>query len=184
MSIAIFGSKSFSVSSHKVLTFNELTFSGQLQVDTQEVDKEKPSTYIKGPGLEKLSFMVQLEASLGVDVRAEMDSWRSIRDAGQPQVFSIGGKPLSGNKWLLTSVEITDTVIDGAGRFSSAKLSLTFEEYVRPGKKEAAKGTSGTSSTKNNKSIEYYQERDKQDKKRTNPNANRAVLKQIKFLNG
>lgn len=175
MSIAVFGTKTFSVSSSKVITFDDLSLSGELQVDTQEVDKQKPSTYIKGPGLEKISFIVSLKASLGVDVRAEIDSWRAIRDAGIPQVFSIGGKPISKNKWLLISAEVSEASINAAGQFVSAKLNLSFEEFVRFGKKEDQKSGGGAakSKTKSPKSIDYYRDRD--SKKRSNPNANKAV---------
>ncbi len=192
MQVAAFGKKVFSVSSTRVYTPTDISFSGELQTDTQEVDKAKPSTYIKGPGLETMSFTLSLDSGLGVNVRDEIDYWRRVRDSGKPDVFLIGGRPVSNYRWLLTSVEPSEIVIVGAGKYLKAKLSLKFEEYVRPGQKDASKTTSASSKAKAVKSSNTkpsfnptnskYDKESKTEKKRSNPNVDKSTAKLVKYL--
>ena len=58
--IGSFANKVFKVSSNHLYTFDEFTMSGELKVDEQEVDNSKPSSYIKGPGLDKVSLNILL----------------------------------------------------------------------------------------------------------------------------
>lgn len=142
MPIATYQGKTFSVSSGKVYTLDGLEWSGSINSEAQDKLKSKSSTYIKGLGLETMSFDVQLRADLKIDVRKEIEAWEAIRDKCSPAYFVLGTKPLSKNKWLLKSVSISDTRIDNKGRVYAASLNLSFEEYVRAGvaPKETAAG--------------------------------------------
>lgn len=62
--LAAFGDKTFEVSSRIVYTFTDLSTSGKLRTETKDVDGKKPTTTIKGPGLEELSFNVLLDSRL------------------------------------------------------------------------------------------------------------------------
>lgn len=139
MNIAAFGSKIFSVSSKKIMTFDGLTFSGELQTETQDVAGKKPSTYIKGDGLMPVSMEINLRRELGVNVGAEIEEWQKIRAAAVPQFLSIGGKPICLNRLLLKSVNVADTDFDHKGKYTQAKVTLNFEEYVRSGSAAATK---------------------------------------------
>ena len=149
MSIAVFKNKTFKVSSKGVYTLNGLTWGGEIQAEAQDKLNSKPSTYIKGNGLKNMSFEIPLKRSLNNNVRKEIEDWEAIRDSLQSAIFMLGVKPLGANKWLLKSVNVSDTSIDNKGNLIEANLKLDFEEFVRPGSAEA----STTSSTTSKKAV-------------------------------
>lgn len=135
MPIASFGKKVFQVSSRKVDTIGSLVWSGAIDSEAQEKLQNKPSTYIKGLGLTQMSFEIPLKTEFGHNIRAEIESWENMRDRRNPELFFLGNKPLGKNKWLLKSVVVSETVINGKGDLISAKIKIELEEYVRAGSK-------------------------------------------------
>lgn len=177
MPIAAFGYKTFQVSASKVYTFSDFTFSSTLETEAQEVEGKKPSTYIKGPGLGTISFKIVADSSLGVDPEYEIKDWMAIKDLSQAFPFSIGGNPLSENKWLLKSVNVSNTLINGGGKIIRAIIDLAFEEFVRSGSpppKDKKKGA-GLESKVNNVDFLLAPEFEKPEQKRENPNAQAAT---------
>ncbi len=150
--IGSFANKVFKVSSNHLYTFDEFTMSGELKVDEQEVDGSKPSTYIKGSGLDKVSLNILLIKQKNIDVRNEIQDWFKIRDSKTPHHLIIGNKNLSTYKFLLTNVDTSDTKIGHNGEFLKSTLKLQFSEYVRAGKKEnnSTSTNSSSSSSKSN----------------------------------
>ncbi len=110
MSIGSFNSKTFEVTQDKIYTFDDYTRDISLNIEDQEVDGSKPSTYIKGITLEQVSFNVKLIQSNSIDVKTEIDDWKNICEDGVPYMLFIGDKPVSNNKFLLTSVSLTDNI--------------------------------------------------------------------------
>lgn len=148
MQIASFRGKVFKVSMNNIYTLNGMTWSGSLDVEAQEKIGDKPSSYIKGSNLNTLSFEIPLRADFGHNVRAEIETWESIKESRTPDIFILGQKPIGKNKWLLKSVTAENMDIDNAGNILKATLKLEFEEYVRAGKKQAdttKQGAYGTS---------------------------------------
>ncbi|WP_068783207.1 phage tail protein [Paenibacillus phocaensis] len=139
MPIATFKNKIFAVSASKIYTLTGMEWSGALDTEAQEKLKSKPSTYIKGQTLGTMSFEIPLIAGKYIDVRAQIEDWEKIRDKATPDYFILGKKPLGKYKWLLKSVAVSDTQIDGKGNILRAKLKLEFEEYVRAGSAQASK---------------------------------------------
>lgn len=146
MVIAAFGDKIFSVSSNKIKTFDGLAYSAELQTEAQDVAGKKPSTYIKGDGLMPVALELDLRVEFGINVRAEIEEWQKVRSSATPRFFTIGGTPLSANRFLLKGVSVSDIKIDGRGGYRSAKVALSFEEYVRAGSAEASKKSKSKSS--------------------------------------
>jgi hypothetical protein len=139
--IAQFGNKTFNVSGNNIYTFDGFTKSSSVSTESQEVSGGKPSTHIKGDNLDTLGFNISLNNRFGIDVRAEIEEWEKIKNSHQAQMFILGGKSISKNKYMLKSVDILETVIDNKGNMRSAKLTLSFEEYVR----QASGSGTGTS---------------------------------------
>lgn len=170
MQVAVFGSKIFSTSLSRIYPLDGLSISGSINKETQDRQGQKPTTYIKGLGLEAISVSIPLVAQKTVNVRSELDSWRKIRDARIPYYFIIAGKPLVSNKMLLESVDTSDVILDQNGNFIKATMQLKFEEYVV---------LSHSSSSKSNavkpKAV-------KSSKKRTNNNYLNAVSSGGKLL--
>ncbi len=141
MQVGKFGTKLFTVSSSKILTFSDLEISSSLSTSAGEVKGKKPTTTIKAPGLLKVPLTLDLHAGLGVGVQAEMDSWFAVLNAGKPYPLIICGRAVSVNSFLLDSCKASDLEIAPIGRkplLTRAKLSLNFTEYLPPGVQAAA----------------------------------------------
>lgn len=185
MPIASFFKKTFSVSASKIYALDALEWSGSLETEAQEKVKSKPSTYIKGQSLNTMSFEIPLRAGPLINVRSQIEQWEEIRDKMVPDYFILGTKPLGKNKWLLKSVTASDLLIDNTGFILSAKLALSFEEYVRAGtaktatsSKASAKSSKAKASTNTKQSVDILPASyiDKTDNKRSNNNAASARL--------
>lgn len=181
--IGSFANKVFKVSSNYLYTFDEFTMNGELKIDEQEVDGNKPSTYIKGSGLDKVSFNLMLIKQKSIDVRAEIKDWFKIRDDKTPHNLIIGNSNLSSYKFLLTNVDVSDVKIGAGGKFLKAKVQLQFSEYVRAGKKDDKSSESPGKSTSNkstsssstkSKSNAGTSKSSKSTKKRKNSNASKS----------
>lgn len=183
--IGSFANKVFKVSSNHLYTFDEFTMNSELKIDEQEVDGSKPSTYIKGPGLDKVSLNISLIKQKNIDVRSEIDEWKKIKDSKVPYHLIIGNRNLATYKFLLTNVDVSETKIGVSGDYLKAKVQLQFSEYVRAGKKEENTTTSSSSnnttksSTKSTskKSTAGTTKSSKKSKKRKNKNASKSKSK-------
>ncbi len=131
--IATFGGKVFTVSHTKIYTFKDLKYGAKLETEKTDVQGAKPSTTIKGQGLDSLSCVVILSGDLGVNPRQEIDDFRRILAAAKPDFFVLGGRPLGDNRWLLVDLQAPFEDINNAGQVGRSELTLTFEEYVRQG---------------------------------------------------
>jgi len=158
LAIATWGSKSFEVSRKKVYTPGEITQSEAISVEEQEIEGKKPATYIKGLGLRKLSFPVKLDARF-VDCETEINWWFTAMNARKPQTFTLGGKPLSSNKFLLLSVDVTEKVINKNGVVLIAEMSLQFSEYSSAGYKKQDDTTITDSDVTQANAVKTNQER-------------------------
>ncbi|WP_459482125.1 phage tail protein [Clostridium saccharoperbutylacetonicum] len=141
MSLGSFGNKTFEVSQNKIYTFDGYTRDISLGVEDQDVDGDKPSTYIKGIDLEKISFDIKLNQSSNIDVEKEINEWKSICESGSPYMLFLGNNPVSSNKFLLTGISLSDNFYTSNGKQVKTTLKLTFKEYVRAGVKKE-EGTS------------------------------------------
>lgn len=149
MILAVFGKKVFEIKPGKILTFDGMQYGTSLETEKQDAAGQKPSTYIKGPGLDTLSITTQAKLQLGVDPITEMAEWRAVMQAKKPQYLVIGGRPFGQNQWLLVDVQMSDTTLDGGARITECTLSLKFDEWVRPGKAPATSGSSAKGIKKN-----------------------------------
>lgn len=143
MALGSFNNKFFEVSQNKIYTFDEFTRDISLNVEEQEVEGSKPSTFIKGTTLEPVSFNVKLRQSSSIDVETEINDWKNICEAGIPYMLFIGDNPVSNNRFLLTGVSLSDNNYI-SGKLIKSTIKLTFKEYVR----EGVKKEEGTSSAK------------------------------------
>lgn len=171
MSVAAFQNKSFQVSGDRKYPLSSLEWGGSIDTEAQDKLQEKPSTYIKGLGLTTISFEVQLRSDFGVSVRTEIEEWEAIRDACKPDLFILGDRPLGRNKWLLKTVQASDTLMDGDGFLLRATLKLDFEEYVRAGSAKASTSAAAGTTSVLTPDASIYSPTDKADQKRDNQSA-------------
>ena len=119
------GTKTWQVATSYVMPFSEFNTGYELNAENNNAVEGSPLTNTRGMKKKTLTFTSTLNVGLGIDVRAEFESWESW--VGQTGILKIGGKKFGPN-WLLTSVKPSDVTVDDSGRFRSMKLSYSFEE--------------------------------------------------------
>lgn len=124
--MAKWGSKTWAVSSKKVVALQGLSFSFSQVADNNTSTEEKKTTNERGTDLFPLSFTTTLHSGAGVDVRAEIESWKKL--VTKVNYFYLGGKKL-GPKLQLRKVAVSDVKLDDLGRMRLATLSFEFKEY-------------------------------------------------------
>lgn len=124
--MAKWGSKTWAVSSKKVLALEGLAFSYTQVADNNTSTEDKKTTNERGTELFPLSFTTVLHSGTGVDVRAEIESWKKL--VTKVNYFYLGGKKL-GPKLQLRKVAVSEVKLDNLGRIRLATLSFEFKEY-------------------------------------------------------
>lgn len=136
-----------------IVSFGGLTFDARrpvsgytqsmsLSTEAQDQDAGKPATLIKGAELEQQQFTVRLLRPMGVSPEGEIALYRKTLEAANPQRLVVGGRVMGSCQWLLKSVSVKETTLDGRGRMVAASVELSFEEFVRAGVKTASTGGS------------------------------------------
>jgi|GEM_PF-1039314 len=124
--MAVWCGKTFEVSSKKILTLEKLATSYKLKAETNDDSEGKPSTNVRGLELEQISFETLFDTAVGVDVSAEIESWKSL--VGQSGSLIIGSIRFGAEKFKLIDMSVSNIIIDEKGRFKQAKISFKFQE--------------------------------------------------------
>lgn len=166
--MAKWGPKTWAVSSQKVVALQDLSFSYSQVADNNTSTEEKKTTNERGTELFPLSFTTTLHSGAGVDVRAEIESWKAL--VTKVNYFYLGGRQL-GPKLQLRKVSVGSVKTDDSGRIRLATLSFEFKEYD-PDTTSVKANTSAlkVSATKTTKA----------QKKKTNTAVKKAAKKTIK----
>lgn len=167
--MAKWGSKTWAVSSKKVVALEGLSFSYSQVADNNTSTEEKKTTNERGTELFTLSFTTTLHSGAGVDVRAEIESWKAL--VTKVNYFYLNGKKL-GPKLQLRKVAVSNTKLDDLGRIRLATLSFEFKEYDPDTTSVKATSTSALK-VKATKS-------EKKQKKKTNTAVKKAEKKSVK----
>lgn len=136
-----------------IVSFGSLTFDARrpvsgytqsmsLSTEAQDQEAGKPATLIKGAELEQQQFTVRLLRPMGVTPEGEIARYRRALEAASPQRLVVGGRVMGSYQWLLKSVSVKETTLDGRGRMVAASVELSFEEFVKAGAKTAKAGGS------------------------------------------
>ena len=86
MYIGYMGDVTFVVSSHYMITPSEFQRSGESRWSEHDLILRKPVSQFKGPGLEKVTFKIQLRADHNITPSSQLKKLRQMRDTGA--VFS------------------------------------------------------------------------------------------------
>ena len=104
----------------------------------------KPVSQFGGPGLEKLSFDILLDAGHGISPDKQLQKLRKMRDMGAVFPLVIGGKPVSQSSWRLDSLKESDHYFTATGELQQCKVAVQLTEYMDANDTEEA-AISGTS---------------------------------------
>jgi hypothetical protein len=134
--------KTWEVSPSKVMALQNLSTSYKLKAEQNTDVEGSPATNERGMELVPLSLDMTLHAALGVDILAELESWRQrIRLSGP---FLLAGRQL-GPTMQLQQVDLSNVQLDDLGRIRVATIALSFEEIVDTGSTIPATSTSALS---------------------------------------
>lgn len=120
----------FRVSDKQTLTFQNLNRTvGAEWATHSRIGKKDQSEFLR-PKLQKVTFTVKLDATLGVRPRATLDKLAELAERGTVNTLVIGGKRVGRNRWKIDDVsEAWDIVLTG-GELMSATVNLTMQEYL------------------------------------------------------
>ena len=90
----------------------------------------KPVSQYGGPGLEKLSFDILLDADHGINPDKQLQKLRKMRDTGAVFPLVIGGKPVSQSSWRLDSLKESDQFFTFDGQLQQCKVAVQLTEYT------------------------------------------------------
>ncbi|MBO0555665.1 hypothetical protein EXQ41_06320 [Clostridium botulinum] len=136
MAIAVWGPMVFSVSLNKIYTLNDFSLSSSIDIEEQEREGSKQSTYIKGLNLDEIGFSIPLIKQKQVNIRSEIINWLNTQNRRVPYMLIINNKPVTSSKFLLTSVKVSNALLDRKGDYLKATIEVTFKEFVRRGQKQ------------------------------------------------
>lgn len=128
--IGTIGDIVFQASSSLVRTFNEFSDSVSSRLGAHEVAGVMPVIEYIGPGTRELSFAVQLNSSLGVDVEADIKRAQDYCQAGRLLSIIIGGKQIggAGAKWIIESVDAERLSFGRKGETLLADMKLSVKQ--------------------------------------------------------
>jgi len=130
MAIGTFGSRVFSTSDRRILTFRDFTYTTAARFSEHDTLATKPKTEYIGPGLDDVTFAITLRADMGIVVRTELERWRRMAANGNAERLIIGKKRLGSNLWNITECGEAWGILTNRGSILSASMNITLREYV------------------------------------------------------
>ena len=94
-----------------------------------ELLMRKPVSQYGGPGLEKLSFSIILDAGHGIDVQEQLKKLRTMRDTGAVFPLILGGKPVTQSYWRMDSIKETEHYWATDGKLIQCRADIALTEY-------------------------------------------------------
>jgi hypothetical protein len=130
MYMAKWGPKGFLVSPEKIVTFDGFSTSIALKSDSTNDTSGTAPTNTKGREPQTVSMSINYVRAAGVDPRGQFDEWSSL--VGQAYPLYIGDDPFGPEFLMLTKVDLSDLQLAPDGKFISAKIAVSFDEYTPP----------------------------------------------------
>lgn len=120
----------FSVSDRRVLTFRDMSRTvGSEWATHSRIGLKNQVEYLR-PMLQKLTFTMDLDATLGVRPRAMLDTLASHAERGSVYPMVVGGRRIGSYRWRITGLSEAWDVVMNLGELAQAKVNVTMEEYV------------------------------------------------------
>lgn len=128
MAIGSFGDIVFEASSESIRTFQGLQQQNAARYAEHDIIGKKPKLEFLGPGLEEISFKMQLMAYLGVEPDAELRALQEMRDKGEVGQLVFGETKIA--KFVITSISSQEGPRNKDGLPTWIEADLTIKEYV------------------------------------------------------
>lgn len=120
----------FRVSEKQVKTFQNLNRTvGSEWATHSRIGLKDQSEFLR-PTLQKITFSMTLDATLGVRPRATLDHMAELAERGIVNTMVVGGRRVGRYRWKITDISETwDTVLNG-GELLRATVNVTMQEYL------------------------------------------------------
>jgi hypothetical protein len=120
----------FSTSDSRILTFSNFKRTvSSTWVTHSRIGKKDRSEFARA-SLQKVTFTMVLDATLGVKPRTMLETLESAVENGLVYPLVIGGKKVGQNKWKINSTSEAWDVLLAQGQLVRAKVDVTMEEYL------------------------------------------------------
>lgn len=126
--IGALGEIVFETSAEKLLTFRDLSRTGEARVEAHEVIGRKPVIEYIGPALDKVSLMVRLDVSHGIVPLDEIKRLRAMLNAGEILPLTIGGEFFG--DWIITQISEGNHRVDNRGNVLIAEVTISLTEVA------------------------------------------------------
>lgn len=120
----------FSTSDRRILTFSNFTRSSGSEWATHSRIGQKDQVEYLRPKLQKVTFSIKLDATLGVRPRAMLDLLNLYAERGTINTLVIGGRRVGRHRWRITDLSETWETVFNRGELVSAKVNVTMQEYL------------------------------------------------------
>ncbi|WP_298031706.1 phage tail protein [uncultured Dysosmobacter sp.] len=129
--IGCLGEVVFEVSSRTVETIDNVKWGGSARYATHQRHGMNALTEFTGLDPDTMSFEITLSAYLGVDPIAEVVKIWNYERNGIAVPLVIGDKGYGKYRWSVLSHEMTMQTFDIHGNVTSAKVTISLQEYLR-----------------------------------------------------
>ena len=129
MYIGYMGDIVFVVSPNYMLTPMDYERESAARWTEHELLMRKPVSQFGGPGLEKLTFSIILDAAHNIDVAKQLEKLRKMRDTGAVFPLILGGKPVSQSHWRMDSIKETEHYWATDGKLIQCRADIALTEY-------------------------------------------------------
>lgn len=116
----------FQTSDNKILTFDGFKRKQAARTATHSIIGGKPKLEYLGPGLQTITFKIELNALLGVHPRKEEE--KLLKRIGYVAPLVIGGKKIC-SKAMLTNMSDAYNIVLRKGEVLSISIDVTMSEY-------------------------------------------------------
>ncbi|MBQ7262309.1 MAG: phage tail protein [Synergistaceae bacterium] len=128
--IGSLGGVVFEASSELVRTFRDLSQKRAAKYAEHAVHGGKAKLEFISLELTSATFNVRIDASLGVDPRAELRALRAILEGHEAVAFILDGEPQGTGLWAVTALDEDHEVVGAHGETRAVDVSVTLREYV------------------------------------------------------
>ena len=124
-----FGSLRFSVSSDRVLTFNNLKITRGMKTTEHDTPWYKGRLEVTGEELDSATLDICLRADMGVNPRQQAEKIRQLMHQKKANYLVLGGRKLMDRRCIITNMSEQWNYIYRNGKVYEIQISLTFKEY-------------------------------------------------------
>lgn len=126
--VGVFGSIVFEVSTLRVRTLSNMKRKASARYSTHDIVGDKSVLEYVGQQPDEITFDVQLNAHLGVDVQSEITELLSMVRSGQSEYLILGDHAYGQYKWALEGVSFDHQYADRHGNPALVTATLTLKE--------------------------------------------------------